>query len=545
MATSQPQFLPPQLAPDLLARQLQVRQKGKSSALWPEQPTQAQWDQTASGERPTSNQPQFTPPQYAPDLLARALSMQQQKEWGERMLEDGSQMPEGQMVSGHFVAPSPTQYAAALMKSYIGGKARADMPQKQADLNRDVGEAKRRRFYGEPSTQALSTALNAGGAAQSMPATDNPQTSNTGNVVPAHGGVPRLPGMTEDMSWQIYSSMDEASYLKLLAQHLSPTESQKHAAGAGMTPGTSEYQRLMADLLAKDTHIAPLSASPGATLLDPRTNTPIFNAPQDGVQLQYGSDGAATATPVPGYRDIQAGNAGATTRAQEEARAELDLVAVPDGQGGTRMMPRDEAARVLGGGNGGGAPSGGGLGSSPSPVSQSAATKLNDDWVSGSYRPTLDAAGAASNLIGTITAMRAIPLDTGFGAEYQGAAANLLTSLGVENAASVATNTQKFQSLAMDRLQTELMKQKGPQTEGDAERAGQTFAKLGNTPEANKFIFDFAEAKANMDMRKAAFYEAALPLARQSGDLTEVDRRWRALQGSVWDDPLLTPYKGM
>ena len=65
---------------------------------------------------------------------------------------------------------------------------------------------------------------------------------------------------------------------------------------------------------------------------------------------------------------------------------------------------------------------------------------------------------------------------------------------------------------------------KGPQTEGDATRAKATFASLSNTPQANEFILDFAKAVAMRDKKKAAFYNEAMPIAREAGDLTAVDR---------------------
>src|SRR5690606_13509323 len=106
---------------------------------------------------------------------------------------------------------------------------------------------------------------------------------------------------------------------------------------------------------------------------------------------------------IPGYSEAVADADGDLTRAQEAAKAGYDLVAVPNGEGGTQMMPRSDAVEVLGGAapssnRSGSSDMSPGLGVTPNPVSQSAATALNDDWVSGSYRPALDAASAASSL---------------------------------------------------------------------------------------------------------------------------------------------------
>lgn len=455
----------------------------------------------------TRNPQQFIAPTLSPDLQRRQLEMQRNQMMAQQLLQ--SEAPQGQMVSGHYVAPSITQHLAHALRQYQGNKALNELPKQAMELQQAQQDQMLGSFGFKPSPQQLAAGLN-GGQPQALPVGGPGQPA----MQPSGGGGQGpvlIPGLSAEQSMLALRTLGPQEYMKLVA----------NKGG-------------------------PINVAPGGSLYNPQTGQVDFTAPKDGISIQNGQ-----ATPIAGYADIAAANAAAQTRAEEGAKAQYTLVDMPDGQGGFQKMPLDMAIGVAGGAQPT-APTGGvavgragGLGTTPSPVSQAAATKLNDDWVSGSYRPTLDSAGAASSLKNTITAMRQIPLETGFGTEAQGAAANLLATLGVKNADKVATDVQKFQSLAMDRLQTELMKQKGPQTEGDAQRAGQTFAKLGNTPEANKFIFDFAEAKANMDIRKAQFYEAALPLARKAGDLTEIDRRWRKLQGSIWDDPLLAPYKDM
>lgn len=175
---------------------------------------------------------------------------------------------------------------------------------------------------------------------------------------------------------------------------------------------------------------------------------------------------------------------------------------------------------------------------------QSTQQDLNKNWITASYNPVIEAGRAASTMTASLDALKSFNMNTGWGTEAKAHAASVLTGLGIapDNAKLFATNTQKFQAVAMDRLLTVLQAQKGPQTEGDSTRAQQTFAQLKNTPEANQFIADFARAKANMDARRAQFYQEALPLAQQAGDLNEIDRRWAKIQGSIWADPVLQPY---
>lgn len=244
---------------------------------------------------------------------------------------------------------------------------------------------------------------------------------------------------------------------------------------------------------------------------------------------------------APGYSAANAGIKGMEAGAVEAAKysyavgadrdrqttqAALDTVPVlgPDGQ--TYYQPRLGSAGMVAGRN---------------PVTQQSAIALNDNWIKSTYQPTMDAGKQASDVQASIQAVRNIDAKTGWGTEAKANAAAMLEGMGIApgNAKLYASNAQKFQSVAMDRLLSTLQAQKGPQTEGDSTRAQQTFAKLGNTKEANDFILDFAEAKANMDRRRAEYYEQALPLAQRTGDLPRVDREWRKIQGSIWADPVL------
>lgn len=165
----------------------------------------------------------------------------------------------------------------------------------------------------------------------------------------------------------------------------------------------------------------------------------------------------------------------------------------------------------------------------------------NEDFMKNDFRPAVEGGRNAAATIDQVRALRNIDLKTGFGTEAKAAAANVLMGLGIapESAKKFATNAQIFQQQAMSKLMTEFLAQKGTQTEGDAKRAQLTFAQLQNTPQANEFILDITEARANMQRKKAEFYERALPIARGRGDLGEVAREWRKSQMSMWDDPAM------
>ncbi|VTU20127.1 hypothetical protein SRS16CHR_02580 [Variovorax sp. SRS16] len=295
------------------------------------------------------------------------------------------------------------------------------------------------------------------------------------------------------------------------------------------------------------------------------------------VDVGMGFDGSGNVTPLNGYAranaNIKGTEAGAvaqakmpfdiaTDRSRQLTQAQLDTQPTVGADGNTYYTPRAQIA--LGGagvasgyagamgGLGPGVGAGGVAGASPggymasrNPITQQSSIALNDNWVKNMLNPVQESGKSALDLQNSIQAIRNTDMSTGWGTEQKAAAANVLTGLGMAPASAqlYAANAQKFQSIAMDRLQTSLIAQKGTQTEGDAQRAGQTFASLKNTPEANQFILDFAQAKTNADLAKAKFYESALPLAQKKGDLTAVDRAWRQVGYSVWNDPVLQQWK--
>jgi hypothetical protein len=150
---------------------------------------------------------------------------------------------------------------------------------------------------------------------------------------------------------------------------------------------------------------------------------------------------------LPNYDRVVGQIAGATTSAQEGARAGFDLVDVPDGSGGTIKMPRIIAAKILAGRAGGmmgdGAPPG--IGRTPSPAAQAgdrvraegAATK---DLEAPAKLAALDEQDAALNT------MKALLPDviSGFGSEIQLNTARAMAAMGNSEAKRKVVATETF-----------------------------------------------------------------------------------------------------
>ena len=54
-------------------------------------------------------------------LAPEYLALERQKKIADLLMQKGQQLPEGQMVSGYYVAPSLTQQLNPLLNAYMGG----------------------------------------------------------------------------------------------------------------------------------------------------------------------------------------------------------------------------------------------------------------------------------------------------------------------------------------------------------------------------------------------------------------------------------------
>lgn len=132
-------------------------------------------------------------------------------------------------------------------------------------------------------------------------------------------------------------------------------------------------------------------------------------------------------------------------------------------------------------------------------------------------------------------------LDTGFGTEAKAAGARILGALGVEGAEKLATDTQTFQSNAINAVLQKQLEQKGPQTESDARRIEQVGAELGKTKAANEFILTMAKEQLRRDIDQRNFYAK---WKERTGSFNGAEDAWFAGEGgkSLFDRPALKKY---
>ena len=69
-----------------------------------------------------------------PELFAQQQELNRQQQMAQLLMQQGQQMPQAQMVSGRYVAPSIFQNLAPLLQTYMGQKMAEKGDKKALDL---------------------------------------------------------------------------------------------------------------------------------------------------------------------------------------------------------------------------------------------------------------------------------------------------------------------------------------------------------------------------------------------------------------------------
>lgn len=179
----------------------------------------------------------FASPALAPDLLARQLRMQQDAQYGQRMLDEGSQMPQGQMVSGHFVAPSWSQYLAQGLKSYLGRDTMNRLPDQMAGMQQAQQDYDRQRF----------------------------------NSVFGGGQAPGTNQQDTQREFMIAQLMGLDKYAEQRMKQGAPTAVQQNLIAAGLQPGSQEFQSALLENVNPSQRPTTLMQNVSAAGLQPGT----------------------------------------------------------------------------------------------------------------------------------------------------------------------------------------------------------------------------------------------------------------------------------
>lgn len=371
-------------------------------------------------------------------------------------------------------------FLAQLMASGVKGADLNSFASRFDPQKRDAGS-----YYDNPIT----------GTREFMPTLPHGMTSQNGVITNAEGYLPAMQNRT--LAEKAAETMAELERRKLI----DPVDVNKAGAIAGAEAG------------ARDNY--------GFQQIQGPNGQPVFMTnPQARNQAQGNQ--------FPGYRvppDVQA--------QRDNVAREIYSNEGRPGQFSTRLNDNPGAGL---------APQVAGI-QGANPVVQDAKKAVNASWIEKTYQPLIDAGAASQATLDNIKGLRNLGLKTGAGTETLGALANWGAAFGVPKAEQYANNVQRFRSLAMENVNKELNLAKGPQTDQDAARAQSIFAQLNNTPQANQFLLDYREAVERYKQRAAAFHQDGIAIASNTGDLSEVSRRWRKVAGSIWDDPIMQKWE--
>ena len=248
--------------------------------------------------------------------------------------------------------------------------------------------------------------------------------------------------------------------------------------------------------------IAPVNAmvgQPDIAALEARyrrvANLETPGAKAEAALLLKQIDRAATATPA----DIK------TMQALGYPITQAGFKMYRDAQRAERLLTPEEEAQKIRLAIAGRAP-----GTTVTMVQEKAESGERGKMLVDQYRDISKSAGLAVKTLPSIEAnLSALNkgFDTGFGKETVAAGASVLAALGVKNAEKFATDTQTFQSNAINGVLQKQLEQKGPQTESDAKRIEQIGAQLGKTKQANEFILAAAREQLQRDIEQRNFYD--------------------------------------
>lgn len=252
----------------------------------------------------------------APDAMVEQQALARQQALADMLRQQSLTASQGQVVGGQLM---PTGHASGLLKlaqALSATSMQGDIDEKQTAANQRMAALLNKQAYGDQPDQGEQLS----------------QPSQPG-AAPAAQSLQQIYGRAN----AIKALAGEEAAKDFLTRNL-PTEAVRTMQGLGQDP--ADMGRLGRAKAAKETI---LEMQPGTTSLNFATGAERFQPKVgEGIQLQNGQAAA-----VPGYAGANAEIQGAQTAAQESAKAGLDIVDVPMGDGTTMRMPRSEAVKAL------------------------------------------------------------------------------------------------------------------------------------------------------------------------------------------------------
>lgn len=271
--------------------------------------------------------------QIGPDAVAQQYKTQMQQRLADMLMMDGQQQPQGQMVSGHYVAPSPFQYLSGLASTGLGVAAYNQIPEQQAQYAQALrqqarGEANRLTGNAQMTNpQASSAALANGGG---------PTNSNAQTMQSYQGGQSApLSGIDPNVVADILINGGPTQLAEFIRGVNMPTDTLKNYRAAGMSP--QQIAQAISGKATADTAIDGGKWIQGQNGLEfvPDMKNGIYGGMKNGVPQVF---------PIPGYAGANATIEGAKADAVSRAQAGNKVTTVATGPNQTKQLVTEAQA---------------------------------------------------------------------------------------------------------------------------------------------------------------------------------------------------------
>lgn len=285
--------------------------------------------------------------QQAPETATDLNALQRQRLMAELLAKKGQETPEGQMVSGHYVAPGAGSYISQLVSALGGGMMSRDADAKEQSLAQAL-IAKRQKdasdfmgaINGSPAQAArdIQPLTPNDDEGNPMPVAQVPATAavpgdmNKALAIALQSQNPMLAGMAPDIMKRQMDAQEFNAALQAAQGGGSPGGGSPAGAPAGGAPGntmglnTQAYPFLAspnsrAQAFGKAIQEAnkPQTVAPGGSLMN-SNGTLIAQAPmaEPGIQVMNVPGGGQSAGPVANYAEVKAAQEAAIARAKED-----------------------------------------------------------------------------------------------------------------------------------------------------------------------------------------------------------------------------------
>lgn len=308
--------------------------------------------------------PDITPSPSNPyELQIQQQAIERQRMLATLLQKDSMTPEQGQMISGHYVAPSWTQMLSKLANGAIGSYQQSSLDDKQMGLARqynDNQQALARALIDGPSSTSSASAApqtaspspqTAGPAALQVSndptgsqSTPNPSEvppqrlakalqvtgadayTGGGNPGPASapqsGGNPLFRGMSPQVLANFIQNPDGAfgkiatMQMQANAKGMEPTDVMKSMRAAGIPEGSPQWNQALQDVVKKSGYIADTPIRPGSFVKSPDGSMKQVPAVPEGYQAVGDGAGGWKIVPVQGGMEAITATAGAKAAGQ-------------------------------------------------------------------------------------------------------------------------------------------------------------------------------------------------------------------------------------